>query len=778
MAVHPVIRIQFLLLLIQVFAGAAQPTHGQQIVINEIMPSNHEGLVDEDKETSDWIEMYNSGDNPVNLFGYTLSDTHDTLTLWGFPDTVLGPRTFLIVFASGKNRSLPGYPLHTNFRIKSSGEKIYLSSEGTLVQATPEFDIASTTSFGLYPDGGTHYAEYRIPSPGAKNTMEEQWDQVVFSVPGGVYADVFELLLTSGNRENRIFYSTDGNSPTTGSTLYSGPLVLSDSLCSRAKIGKLRISPENLYYPAPERIPEGIVIRAASFDPEGNRVSDVATHSYFIRQLGIDHKKLPIVSLAAEYNDLFDYYQGILVPGVAWLPHDPDWTGNYYQRGDAWEIGANFEFYDPEAETGFNQQAGLRTHGGNSRRFPQKGLKLYAREQYGSPKFNYPIFPSQDNNSYTRLILRPFYSSWSQVGFEDHLSQAIARTLTIDAMASRPVIVYLNGEYWGIYFLQESPDEYYIGDHFGIEPDQVNMTGNWYGIPESGDPSDFLNLFDFVESQDLKIPENYQRLSDWMDIANFIDYQLFEIYFSNYDWPANNMKCWYNPRSGQWRWLFYDGDACLSDYRYKGFDYAIDTIFDNSSTHARATLFLRKLLTNKDFYGRFFSRLNDLANNQLTYQSIKPSYQGCIESISQEVKQQIDRFGFPDDYVTWVNRVDRLFEFLIERPCEIQRQVGTTFNEEIQCPLCDQPADDIRQMGVFPSPNNGSFICTLNSDRTLIGRFSMINPLGQVIRQWDYPINQGNNNIEIDDPNLPDGLLILTVNTGIQLFSFRFVKTR
>jgi len=303
------------------------------------------------------------------------------------------------------------------------------------------------------------------------------------------------------------------------------------------------------------------------------------------------------------------------------------------------------------------------------------------------------------------------------------------------------------------------------------------LVGNWYGIPESGDPADFLNLIDFVEYQDLRIPENYQRLSEWMDIDNFIDYQLFEIYLSNSDWPANNMKCWYNPRSSQWRWFFYDGDACLSDYRYKGFKYAIDTIFDNSSTHARATLFLRKLLANKDFYDNFFSRLSDLTNSHLTYQDIKPSYQGCIESLSSEVKRQIDRFGFPGDYAAWVDRVDRVFEFLIERPCEIQRQVSASFNEEIQCPLCDQPVDDIRQIGVFPSPNNGSFLCTLNSDRTLIGRFSIVNALGQVIRQWDYKINEGNNNIEINDPTLPDGFLILTVNTGSKLWSIRFIKT-
>ncbi len=778
MAVHPVIRIQLFLLLIQVFSGAVQPTRGQQIVINEVMPSNQEGLVDEDKENSDWIEVFNPGDKPVNLAGYTLSDTRDNLNLWGFPDTVLWPRSFLIVFASGKNRALTGHELHTNFRIRSSGEKLYLSYEGTLLQVTPEFDMGSLASFGLYPDGGTHYAEYRTPSPGAKNTSEVHWDLVAFSTPGGVYTDAFELALASENQRNRVFFTIDGSLPNTGSILYTRPVILSDSLCSKTKIGKLKISPDNLYYPAPERIPEGIVIRAAAFDPEGNRVSDIETQSYFIRQLGINHKKLPILSLAAAYNDLFDYYQGILVPGVAWEPQDPDWTGNYYQRGDAWEIGINVEFYDPETETGFNQQAGLRTHGGNGRRLPQKGLKLYAREQYGSPKFTFPFFPNQDNNSYTRLVLRPFYSSWSQVGFEDHLSQAIARTVNVDAMASRPVVVYLNGEYWGIYYLQESPDEYYISDHYGIEPDKVNMTGNWYGIPEAGDPADFLNLFDFVEDQDLRITENYQRLSEWMDIDNFIDYQLFEIYFSNHDWPANNMKCWLNPERGQWRWLFYDGDACLSDYRYNGFESAIDTVFDNSTTHARATLFLRKLLTNKDFYGRFFNRLNDLTNNQLTYQSIKSSYQSCVETTCEEVKQQIERFGFPIDYPTWVNRVDRVFEFLIERPCEIQRQVSASFNEEIQCPLCEKPADDIRQMGIFPSPNNGSFICTLNSDRTLIGRFSVINPLGQVIRYWDYPINEGINNIEINDPNLPDGLLILTVNTGIRIFSFRFIKTR
>jgi len=551
---------------------------GQYLVINEIMSSNTSFIFDEDGDDSDWIEVYNTTDNAINLLGYFLSDKDDNIERWAFPDMVIEPNQFLLVFASGKNKAIAGKELHTNFSIKASGEPLLISHLGEVVHRVPPISLEANTSYGFQEDGTAPFVVFYNPTPGASNNQAPIAARITFNKPGGIYRNSFALSISCDLSHASIYFTTDGTMPTPNSHLYVDSLHMSSELFSKVNISQVPIYPPNSFKPPPpNKVLKAVVIRAAAFDHRGNQLSDVVSNSYFINDLGNNHHSLPVISICAGHHDLFDFETGIFVPGMFWDAKDPDWTGNYYQRGDEWEREINLEYYEHNIVS-INHKAGLRTHGGNSRRFPQKGMRLYARSEYGTSYFEHAFFEDKPIDRYKRLVLKPFMASWSKAGIEDYVTLEIARNLNVDMVGAKPVVVYLNGEYWGVYFLQERIDHRYIEANHGVACDNVDLMGNWSGMIEYGENKDFLALTSFIENNDLRIFSNYEIVSNWMDIENFIDYQLFEIFIANEDWPANNMKCWKERDSdGKWRWIYFDGDAALQKPKSDHFSQALST---------------------------------------------------------------------------------------------------------------------------------------------------------------------------------------------------------
>ena len=240
---------------------------------------------------------------------------------------------------------------------------------------------------------------------------------VTFSHSGGFYENSFNLEL-SCDEAYHIRYTFDGNRPTANSRLYEAPLTLNASLYSNANIYQIQISPDDLAY-VPDSVSHCIVIRAAAFDANDIRVSETVTNTYLIQELGCENHGIAVVSVCADSLDLFDYDTGIFVRGVNWNSSNPDHTGNYYQHGIEWERWANVEFYEPADNSGINQQCGLRTHGNRSRRQPAKGMKIYARDEYGKKRFKHKFFDDTPMNSFNHLVLKPFASFWPFSGFEE-----------------------------------------------------------------------------------------------------------------------------------------------------------------------------------------------------------------------------------------------------------------------------------------------------------------------------------------------------------------------
>ena len=496
-----------------------------------------------------------------------------------------------------------------------------------------------------------------------------QFDTLTFSVPGGFYDEVFPLELQNANPQYHIRYTTNGNEPTRFSPLYSEPLVLDERMYSTSGIYRLCNCPVDLFR-APDSVDRCIVVRAAVFDENDSCVSPILTNSYFIGALGCDLHGLPAASLCVDSSALFDFDYGIFVEGANYNPERPHWSGNYYEYGREWERRANFEFYELDNE-GVNQHCGVRTHGGNGRRFQQKTLKMYSRKKYGKTRFEHRFFPNLEEQSFKILILRPFQSA--NAGIEDYLCNRLAQQMDLDFMADRPCVLFLNGEYWGIYYVKERPDEHYIEDHYGIDSREVNLHWRWFGEVENGSPDRFNTLFEWMKDADLNDAAQYAHADSLIDIDNFINYYILEMFVANFDWPVNNVRFW-QAGDSKFRWMFYDGDPAFEFLDYDVFAKAIYDGDEKYPSSWESTLFFRKFLESSVFQEKFAKRFNEAIASTFSIENTQALFDGITTDLMEEAKRQFIRFGrpasyYPLTYHEWTeSHLKPTLNFLKERP--------------------------------------------------------------------------------------------------------------
>lgn len=563
---------------------------------------------------------------------------------------------------------------------------------------------------------------------------------VTFSAPGGFYDASFDISLQCTGAY-QIRYTMNGTNPTAASALYVAPLWLDEGLYSRSDIYRIQTSNDDLFY-APESVRHCITLRAAAFDETGCRVGPVATQSYFIRSLGCDTHGLPAMALAADSLELFDYDTGILVPGVHFDSTESYWTGNFYQSGKEWERPVNVEFYELGDNSGINQQAGLRTHGGTSRRQTQKGLKIYAREEYGTKRFKHQFFESIPNDSFKHLVMKPFSYQWFNYGIQDDICNRMAARLDVESVASRPMVLFLNGEYWGIYYLKEKPDAHYLEDHFVDEDTDFNVIGSWYGELVDGDDFNFLEMMRWVQLSDLSHEEEYARISEMIDISSFIDYYCFELFIGNNDWPANNMRC-YQLRDGKWRWIFFDGDDALSKMEFDVFDNATSTQDLGWPTDPTSTLLFRKLLENKEFTDCFIHRFCELLTSQFTYRETKAYFEDAAALVREEVPAQSERFGLPLSVRTWEKDIKVVREFLMTRVENMLNRLDVFFGGE---------NNDLNVKMLYPNPANDELHLVLSSDSFAVTDMSVFDLLGRKLHSQKVVLMEGENAVDLSCP--------------------------
>jgi len=445
------------------------------------------------------------------------------------------------------------------------------------------------------------------------------------------------------------------------------------------------------------------VIRAAAFK-DNYCTPQAAAGSWFIGE-ELLHHSLPVVSIMTDNTNLFSNPIGLFVPGDIYL--DLGWNShpvglpnaNYFQRGDEWERPVVMQMFDKERNPAFTQMLGIRNHGGWSRAAAQKTMRFYARSEYGNSNLRYKLFPDQNDDSFKRFLIRNSGNDWSSTGLRDMVMQRIFRPAVItDTQDGTPVVIYINGEYWGIQNIREHYSNYYFERKYRVDPENIDQLKAMVGTESmeiaAGDDLDYKEVLNYVKTNNMADAQHYIWAETHMDLDNLIDHYACEIYCCNTDWPGNNLGLWrertaYNPqaengRDGRWRWVMYDTDH--------GFGLSSSETTDMMYQARRSSRGVCQpqfdnLLANMDFQHRFVNRFADLINT-----AFKPDRVNCIIDeaalqVESEIPRHIERWSRMQTQARWQSNITRMKTFASNRPAPALANIVSEFSLEGTCQL-------------------------------------------------------------------------------------------
>ena len=675
--------------------------------INEIMASNLLTIKDENGDSSDWVELYNPDSVAVNLQGWALSDSASNPLKWIFGSVSIQPGQRLVVWASSKNRP-NGPQIHTSWAISASGESILLTNpSGTLVDQFPSIAVARDVSMGRQPDGTGPLYFFTQATPGTANITTgyptETLAQPVFSVAGGMRTTSATVAITSTVVGGTIRYTLDGSDPIESSPVYSVPITLSSRVGQANGISMIRTNNQSVGAPYYEgwQQPSGEVykinvLRARVFKTNV-LPSRITTQSYLIDPLGAGRFSLPMISISSSSENFFSAETGIYVVGN---------YNNYSQDGSAWERPGHIEFYETGGSLAFQGEIGIRLHGGTTVSRPRKSLRIYSRNPTGKVPFAHKIFPDKSVAIFDTFLLRNSGNDWGQAIFRDAMVSALAAPTGIDRQHVRPVVVFLDGEYWGVHNLRDRFDEGYYLNHYGLGDLQFSQleicscNSSWPSA-DSGEPtlvSDFTDIINRAGNNEFATAAGYAALASRIDIDNYIDYNAIEIWCGNTDWPGNNQRVWRavtpntsagaNARlDGRWRWLLYDTDFGLGlDFFYvigygdgpnhNTLAHATTSTGTDWSNNEVGTRLLRKALDNQTFKRKFINRFADLLNTSLSANNATATLDQFQATYSPNMSEHVLRWRQPID---WTGVLARIRNYVQLRPAAVRSHIVSKF---------------------------------------------------------------------------------------------------
>lgn len=616
--------------------------------INEVAAVSVPKMLD-GKGDTEWIELYNGSPVPVNLKGYGLTDDITKPFLLEFPEIILKPDSYLLVRASGSYyyNSRNG-ELSAPFKISSAGETIYLTEpSGVTIDAfsTGKQRIGiSSGRIGRELDKRYFFAE---PTPGAPNNskgLKGYARAPIFSLDGGFVGKNTQISITSDQPGGVIRYTLDGSDPTEKSTIYSGPIEILKNTTLRA-----RVFADGLF-------PSEDTTRTFITD----KPHDIA-----------------VVCLSTDPDNLFDYNKGIMADGPGWTETFPHVGANFWKE---WERPVHFEFYTEDGSLGVDFNAGIRLFGQYSRAEAQKSFSINLKEAYGATEICYPFFEDNNVTYFNNILLRTSGQDWGITKLKDAFcAQVIKGHIDLDIMDYRPVAVYINGEYWGLYNLREKVNESYLQTHRGVDPDNVDIIkGNRNVLAGSYDA--YSDLLKYVKSHDLSKKEHYDYVSSLVDIDNFIDYWIVETFFNNTD--TGNIKFYRERKDGaKWRWILFDMDWAMFRSTYQ---WNMVEEFINPAGHGVGKAFDTSLacglIKNSEFKDRFIKRYADYLNSIFKTERMIDILDKMAAAIDSEIPRHAERWGKPSSYDTWKRNIDSLRQMLTEKPSLTKKHIIDTFN--------------------------------------------------------------------------------------------------
>ena len=597
-----------------------------------------------------------SGENTIAIEVHNFSNSSSDLTC--IPFLTIGYKsTYANLRVPDKRINLPETYLHTNFKIKSTGEYLVLSdSNGVIVDSVFSGSIPTDRSKGRVL-GGSSWKLFDTPTPEKANPSigyNGFLSPPIFSIKTGFYSTAQKITLAHFNSDAKIYYTLDGSEPNENSYIYNTELTINTNT----------------------------VIRARSMQ-SGWMPSNIETQTYLFDTA----PDIPVIALNADPKDLFDSSSGIYSRGPSAADAFPHFGANFWQD---WEKPAQFDIIDTNGNN-YSASAGIKIFGGWSRGNPQKSFSLFARKQYGTSQFDYQIFPKSSVDSYESFIIRNSGNDWEQTMLRDGYVNSIIDVTGVDYQQYRPAIGYINGEYWGIYNMREKISEHFISSHHDVPTDKINLLAYNGGFEDNletihGSKEDFLELIQYISTNDMTKADAYNVVSKWIDIEEYIEYQIIQIFIDNRDWPGNNVKLWRDSREGgKWRWILYDADygfafpKWMTDHhKFNTLDFALATNGPGWPNPPWSTYLFRKLMDNDSFKNRFINHYSDLLNTIFLPENLNDKLESTKKGISKYIKQHHQRWN--QGYIDWDYELARMKEFSDSRAYYAKRHIRSTFN--------------------------------------------------------------------------------------------------
>ena len=619
--------------------GSADMCKEKEIVISELYATN--------PTSYDYIELYNPTDKPVSLSSYRLSDSpklSKAITL----DTkaVIKPDSYYTIYCDNSTR----YNQRTNetfidMGLNRYGDEIYIFDEyGVIVDSIEYTSSVNGYTCGRDVKSDSTLVYFKGSSPSKKNpdkTLKPPVKTPEFDLESSFVKKGTTVGIIS--EDTTIRYTLDGSVPTEKSPVLKRRILVNKTLNIRVRAFK-----------------------------KGYVPSETATATYIVGR----KPDMPVFFVTAAEDDLFSNERGILASNIARGDTFPYKSANFWKD---WVRPANIQYLDKEGAEQLDFNAGIKVFGQYSRAIDQKSISINLKDKYGPKEICYPFFEDNEVNVFSALVLRNAGQDNSRAFLRDAFcAMVIKNQVDVAFMDYKPVVVYLNGEYYGIYDLREKIDEDYFANHEGIDRDSIDIIKGARTV-NNGSIDNYQQLMNYLATHDLSVKENYDYICSIVDIDNVICYWMIESFFNNTD--TGNIKYYRGQNDdSKWRIVLFDLDWALFPSTYKN---NMVKSYINPRGHGVKNMFSTKLMCslikNPDFKKRLIELNSQHYKTTFSTERMLGIYDEMVNNLKGEMPYHIERWGSPASYQTWKKECATLRKIIIERPELFKNAFCSTF---------------------------------------------------------------------------------------------------